>query len=162
MLGINKEIVHLGTTKFPNMLDSWSLTISLLMHWLLSLHVMYIHHKMYLLFIFFVCIFKGCIVLCVWTLPDCPCFIILGSMRRPTAKYTKVGERLRHVIPSNMQCSMACGGRACKYENPSRWSDEEQALKGLYSSWYYLLVSLFFKYVPSSSYTNKTYICSKL
>lgn len=89
-------------------------------------------------------------------------FIILGSMRRPTAKYTKVGERLRHVIPSNMQCSMACGGRACKYENPSRWSEEEQALKGLYSSWYYLLVSLFFKYVPSSSYTNKTYICSKL
>ncbi|XP_032893078.1 protein tyrosine phosphatase domain-containing protein 1 isoform X3 [Amblyraja radiata] len=56
-------------------------------------------------------------------------------MRRPTAKYTKVGERLRHVIPSNMQCSMACGGRACKYENPSRWSEEEQALKGLYSSW---------------------------
>ncbi|XP_038668674.1 protein tyrosine phosphatase domain-containing protein 1-like isoform X2 [Scyliorhinus canicula] len=58
-----------------------------------------------------------------------------GSMRRPTAKYTKVGERLRHVIPGHMQCSMACGGRACKYENPSRWSEEEQALKGLYSSW---------------------------
>ncbi|XP_041048349.1 protein tyrosine phosphatase domain-containing protein 1 isoform X2 [Carcharodon carcharias] len=57
------------------------------------------------------------------------------SMRRPTAKYTKVGERLRHVIPGHMQCSMACGGRACKYENPSRWSEEEQALKGLYSSW---------------------------
>ncbi|XP_041128867.1 protein tyrosine phosphatase domain-containing protein 1-like isoform X3 [Polyodon spathula] len=55
--------------------------------------------------------------------------------RRPTAKYTKVGERLRHVIPGYMQCSMACGGRACKYENPSRWSDEEQAIKGLYSSW---------------------------
>ncbi|XP_026713583.1 protein tyrosine phosphatase domain-containing protein 1 isoform X5 [Athene cunicularia] len=34
-----------------------------------------------------------------------------------------------------MQCSMACGGRACKYENPARWSDQEQAIKGLYSSW---------------------------
>ncbi|XP_072845766.2 protein tyrosine phosphatase domain-containing protein 1 isoform X5 [Pogona vitticeps] len=55
--------------------------------------------------------------------------------RRPTAKYTKVGERLRHVIPGPMQCSMACGGRACKYENPARWSDQEQAIKGLYSSW---------------------------
>lgn len=53
----------------------------------------------------------------------------------PTAKYTKMGETLRHVIPGHMQCSMACGGRACKYENPSRWSDEEQAIKGLYSSW---------------------------
>ncbi|XP_068018710.1 protein tyrosine phosphatase domain-containing protein 1 isoform X2 [Melanerpes formicivorus] len=58
-----------------------------------------------------------------------------GGSRRPTAKYTKVGERLRHVIPGHMQCSMACGGRACKYENPARWSDQEQAIKGLYSSW---------------------------
>ncbi|XP_056380267.1 protein tyrosine phosphatase domain-containing protein 1 isoform X2 [Hyla sarda] len=58
-----------------------------------------------------------------------------GSGRRPTSKYTKVGERLRHVIPGHMQCSMTCGGRACKYENPTKWSDEEQAIKGLYSSW---------------------------
>ncbi|XP_038005320.1 protein tyrosine phosphatase domain-containing protein 1 isoform X2 [Motacilla alba alba] len=58
-----------------------------------------------------------------------------GSSRRPTAKYTKVGERLRHVIPGHMQCSMACGGRACKYENPARWAEHEQAIKGLYSSW---------------------------
>ncbi|XP_052330493.1 protein tyrosine phosphatase domain-containing protein 1-like isoform X4 [Oncorhynchus keta] len=57
------------------------------------------------------------------------------SSRVPTAKYTKVGETLRHVIPGHMQCSMACGGRACKYENPARWSDKEQAVKGLYSSW---------------------------
>ncbi|KAM4722734.1 LOW QUALITY PROTEIN: protein tyrosine phosphatase domain-containing protein 1 [Rhinophrynus dorsalis] len=57
------------------------------------------------------------------------------SSRRPTSKYTKVGERLRHVIPGHMQCSMTCGGRACKYENPTRWSDEDQAVKGLYSSW---------------------------
>ncbi|NWU92618.1 PTPC1 protein, partial [Upupa epops] len=57
------------------------------------------------------------------------------SSRRPTSKYTKVGEHLRHVIPGHMQCSMACGGRACKYENPARWSDQEQAIKGLYSSW---------------------------
>ncbi|XP_049751772.1 protein tyrosine phosphatase domain-containing protein 1 isoform X1 [Elephas maximus indicus] len=54
---------------------------------------------------------------------------------RPTPKYTKVGERLRHVIPGHMACSMACGGRACKYENPARWSDQEQAIKGVYSSW---------------------------
>ncbi|KAM9362157.1 protein tyrosine phosphatase domain-containing protein 1 [Symphorus nematophorus] len=58
-----------------------------------------------------------------------------SNARVPTAKYTKMGETLRHVIPGHMQCSMACGGKACKYENPSRWSDEEQAVKGLYSSW---------------------------
>ncbi|KAJ0068540.1 hypothetical protein NL108_008901 [Boleophthalmus pectinirostris] len=59
----------------------------------------------------------------------------MATARVPTAKYTKMGETLRHVIPGHMQCSMACGGRACKYENPSRWSNEEQAIKGLYSSW---------------------------
>ncbi|XP_028261841.1 protein tyrosine phosphatase domain-containing protein 1 isoform X2 [Parambassis ranga] len=58
-----------------------------------------------------------------------------ANARVPTAKYTKMGETLRHVIPGHMQCSMACGGKACKYENPSRWSDEEQAIKGVYSSW---------------------------
>lgn len=30
---------------------------------------------------------------------------------------------------------MACGGKACKYENPARWSEQEQAIKGIYSSW---------------------------
>ncbi|XP_076027534.1 protein tyrosine phosphatase domain-containing protein 1 [Genypterus blacodes] len=58
-----------------------------------------------------------------------------ANARVPTAKYTKMGETLRHVIPGHMQCSMACGGKACKYENPSRWSNDEQAIKGLYSSW---------------------------
>ncbi|KAM4877594.1 protein tyrosine phosphatase domain-containing protein 1 isoform 2-T4 [Thomomys bottae] len=58
-----------------------------------------------------------------------------GNSGRPTPKYTKVGERLRHVIPGHMACSMACGGRACKYENPTRWSEQEQAIKGVYSSW---------------------------
>ncbi|XP_017553741.1 protein tyrosine phosphatase domain-containing protein 1 [Pygocentrus nattereri] len=52
-----------------------------------------------------------------------------------TAKYTLVGETLRYVIPSHMQCSIGCGGRACKYEDPSRWSEDKQAIKGLYSSW---------------------------
>ncbi|KAK2493638.1 hypothetical protein MC885_008620 [Smutsia gigantea] len=57
------------------------------------------------------------------------------NSERPTPKYTKVGERLRHVIPGHVACSMACGGRACKYENPARWSKQEQAIKGVYSSW---------------------------
>ncbi|XP_045143513.1 protein tyrosine phosphatase domain-containing protein 1 [Echinops telfairi] len=58
-----------------------------------------------------------------------------GNSGRPTPRYTKVGERLRHVIPGHVACSMTCGGRACKYENPARWSDQEQAIKGVYSSW---------------------------
>uniref|UniRef100_A0A8C4W4F8 Uncharacterized protein n=1 Tax=Gopherus evgoodei TaxID=1825980 RepID=A0A8C4W4F8_9SAUR len=46
------------------------------------------------------------------------------NLRRPTAKYTKVGERLRHVIPGHMQCSMACGGRIIYWP----WLDPQQKL----------------------------------
>lgn len=41
-----------------------------------------------------------------------------------------------------MQCSIGCGGQACKYDNPSYWSDDQQAIKGLYSSWYAYLFYL--------------------
>ncbi|KAM6214490.1 protein tyrosine phosphatase domain-containing protein 1 [Rhynchocyon petersi] len=58
-----------------------------------------------------------------------------GNSECPAPKYTKVGERLRHVIPGHMACSMACGGRSCKYENPTRWSEQQQAIKGVFSSW---------------------------
>ncbi|KAG8524024.1 Protein tyrosine phosphatase domain-containing protein 1 [Galemys pyrenaicus] len=72
-------------------------------------------------------------VRCAERNPTCP--ERKRNSERPAPKYTKVGERLRHVIPGHMACSMACGGRACKYENPARWSEQEQAIKGVYSSW---------------------------
>ena len=56
-------------------------------------------------------------------------------VRAPRAKYTMMGEVVRYVIPGPLQCSMGCGGQACKYENPSCWSEEDQAIVGLYSSW---------------------------
>ncbi|XP_054464739.1 protein tyrosine phosphatase domain-containing protein 1 [Anoplopoma fimbria] len=56
-------------------------------------------------------------------------------VRAPRAKYTLVGEAIRYIIPGDMQCSIGCGGQACKYDSPSYWSEKEQAIKGLYSSW---------------------------
>ncbi|XP_016094181.1 protein tyrosine phosphatase domain-containing protein 1-like isoform X1 [Sinocyclocheilus grahami] len=53
----------------------------------------------------------------------------------PRAKYTMVREALCHVIPYRMQCSMGCGGQNCKYEDPSHWSEDNQAIRGIYSSW---------------------------
>ncbi len=47
-----------------------------------------------------------------------------------------VREALCYVIPYHMQCSMGCGGLACKYEDPSHWSEDDQAIRGIYSSWY--------------------------
>ncbi|KAF4097067.1 protein tyrosine phosphatase domain-containing protein 1 [Onychostoma macrolepis] len=59
---------------------------------------------------------------------------VTGS-RVPRAKYTMVREALCYVIPCHMQCSMGCGGPACKYEDPSHWSEDDQAIRGIYSSW---------------------------
>ncbi|XP_033943636.1 protein tyrosine phosphatase domain-containing protein 1 [Pseudochaenichthys georgianus] len=56
-------------------------------------------------------------------------------VRAPRAKYTIVGEAIRYVVPGHMQCSIGCGGPACKYDNPNYWSDNQQAITGLYSSW---------------------------
>ena len=61
-------------------------------------------------------------------------------------KYSKVSESLRHATSGSVQCSMFCGGRQCKYENPGKWSDAEMAIKGLYSSWcvsYWIALKLF-------------------
>ena len=51
-------------------------------------------------------------------------------------KYSRISEHFRHVAPGGIQCSMFCGGKLCKYENPAKMKSEEMAIKGLYSSWY--------------------------
>ena len=58
---------------------------------------------------------------------------------KPEATYTKFGEKIRHVIPAQVQCSVACGGKNCKWENPNRWSANQQAINGVYSSWFVLI-----------------------
>ena len=47
----------------------------------------------------------------------------------------KVGESLRRNAPKEMQCSMFCGGRRCKYEQGSSWKKEDMAIDGIYSHW---------------------------
>ena len=51
-------------------------------------------------------------------------------------KYSRISEHFRHVTPGAFQCSMFCGGKQCKYENPAKMKKEEMAINGLYSSWY--------------------------
>ncbi|XP_035766025.1 protein tyrosine phosphatase domain-containing protein 1 [Neolamprologus brichardi] len=60
---------------------------------------------------------------------------LMEYIKAPRSKYTMVGEAIRYVVPGHMQCSIGCGGQACKYDNPSYWSDDQQAIRGLYSSW---------------------------
>ncbi|XP_034067084.1 protein tyrosine phosphatase domain-containing protein 1 isoform X1 [Gymnodraco acuticeps] len=60
---------------------------------------------------------------------------LMEYIRAPRSKYTIVGEAIRYVVPGHMQCSIGCRGPACKYDNPNYWSDNQQAITGLYSSW---------------------------
>ncbi|XP_049608870.1 protein tyrosine phosphatase domain-containing protein 1 [Syngnathus scovelli] len=60
---------------------------------------------------------------------------LMEFIRAPRANYTIFGEAIRYVIPAHMQCSIGCGGQGCKYDNPNYWRDDQQAIKGLYSSW---------------------------
>lgn len=58
-----------------------------------------------------------------------------GGMPVISPAYTKVGESFRHTVPHEMQCSMFCGGRKCKYEGGSHWRPDQMALAGIYSHW---------------------------
>ncbi|XP_061908729.1 protein tyrosine phosphatase domain-containing protein 1 [Entelurus aequoreus] len=60
---------------------------------------------------------------------------LMEFLRAPRAKYTIIGEAIRYVLPAEMQCSIGCGGRHCKYDNPDSWREDQQAIQGLYSSW---------------------------
>ncbi|XP_061758941.1 protein tyrosine phosphatase domain-containing protein 1 isoform X2 [Nerophis ophidion] len=60
---------------------------------------------------------------------------LMEFLRAPRAKYTIIGEAIRYVLPAEMQCSIGCGGRLCKYDNPDYWREDQQAIQGLYSSW---------------------------
>uniref|UniRef100_A0A3P9NX00 Protein tyrosine phosphatase domain-containing protein 1 n=1 Tax=Poecilia reticulata TaxID=8081 RepID=A0A3P9NX00_POERE len=56
-------------------------------------------------------------------------------VKAPKPKYTFLGEAIRGVFPPHMQCSLGCRGKDCKYDNPNHWSEDKQAIRGLYSSW---------------------------
>jgi len=52
-----------------------------------------------------------------------------------TAKYGALSEALRRSITEARLCSMFCGGKNCKYEGTTSWSETDQAISGLYSHW---------------------------
>ncbi|XP_075062047.1 protein tyrosine phosphatase domain-containing protein 1-like [Mixophyes fleayi] len=53
----------------------------------------------------------------------------------PRPSYSNTRERIVRVVPPHLICSLTCGGRDCRYEGPDGWTVEQQAIRGLYSSW---------------------------
>ncbi|XP_064119036.1 protein tyrosine phosphatase domain-containing protein 1-like [Macrobrachium nipponense] len=51
------------------------------------------------------------------------------------SNYSRIGESLRLMTPTEIQCSVFCGGRRCKYDNDESWKTEEMAVDGIFSHW---------------------------
>ncbi|CAL4066887.1 unnamed protein product, partial [Meganyctiphanes norvegica] len=55
--------------------------------------------------------------------------------RSVQSNYSKIGESLRNNIPTEMQCSVFCGGKRCKYDTDDKWEKKDMAIDGIYSHW---------------------------
>ncbi|XP_043943806.1 protein tyrosine phosphatase domain-containing protein 1-like [Protopterus annectens] len=53
----------------------------------------------------------------------------------PQPSYSVAKENLIKAVPAHLICSLVCGGKECRYEGPVAWAPEQQAVRGLYSSW---------------------------
>jgi protein tyrosine phosphatase domain-containing protein 1 len=52
---------------------------------------------------------------------------------KPT--YSVLRSNIIRITPESMQCKLYCRGTACKYCSPTGWMPEDQAIRGIYSSW---------------------------
>ena len=50
-------------------------------------------------------------------------------------RHNKLAELLRRSTSNQLQCSMFCGGRRCKYDNRDVWPINDRAIEPLYSHW---------------------------
>uniref|UniRef100_UPI003AADE448 protein tyrosine phosphatase domain-containing protein 1 n=1 Tax=Centroberyx gerrardi TaxID=166262 RepID=UPI003AADE448 len=53
----------------------------------------------------------------------------------PRPSYSQARENLVKAIPPQILCLLACGGIDCRYEGPGCWRANQQAIRGLFSSW---------------------------
>ncbi|UYV76444.1 PTPDC1 [Cordylochernes scorpioides] len=53
----------------------------------------------------------------------------------PAARYSLLSEKIRQSASGDLQCSVFCGGKKCRYETPGSWSPGDQAVPGVYSHW---------------------------
>ncbi|XP_029992961.1 protein tyrosine phosphatase domain-containing protein 1 isoform X2 [Sphaeramia orbicularis] len=53
----------------------------------------------------------------------------------PRPSYSQARENLVKAIPPRLLCLLACGGIDCRYEGPECWKANQQAIRGLFSSW---------------------------
>jgi hypothetical protein len=59
------------------------------------------------------------------------------ELARAEPTYSKLSDKLRRATSGAVSCRLFCGGKRCKYESTAEKMNElEQAIPGLYSTWY--------------------------
>ncbi|KAH9522903.1 Protein tyrosine phosphatase domain-containing protein 1 [Dermatophagoides farinae] len=58
-----------------------------------------------------------------------------NNYNRTSVRHNKLAELLRRSTSNQLQCSMFCGGRRCKYDNRDVWPINDRAIEPLYSHW---------------------------
>lgn len=53
---------------------------------------------------------------------------------KPT--YSRLRMGVIQITPESMKCKLYCRGVSCKYCTSTGWNESEQAIRGLYSSWW--------------------------
>uniref|UniRef100_A0A8C2X3A9 Protein tyrosine phosphatase domain-containing protein 1 n=1 Tax=Cyclopterus lumpus TaxID=8103 RepID=A0A8C2X3A9_CYCLU len=53
----------------------------------------------------------------------------------PQPSYSQARENVVKAIPPKLLCLLTCGGIDCRYEGPGCWKLNQQAIRGLFSSW---------------------------
>lgn len=72
----------------------------------------------------------------------------------PQPSYSQARENLVKAIPPRILCLLACGGVDCRYEGPECWKANQQAIRGLFSSWWDFTKHLFMvKVIPKTFMT---------
>ncbi|XP_075221216.1 uncharacterized protein LOC142324243 [Lycorma delicatula] len=51
------------------------------------------------------------------------------------SNYSLLSDNIRRRAPNIIQCSIFCGGKQCRYENPDCWDSTHTAIRGIYSHW---------------------------
>ncbi|XP_034032556.1 protein tyrosine phosphatase domain-containing protein 1 isoform X2 [Thalassophryne amazonica] len=60
---------------------------------------------------------------------------LTSPIRVPRPTYSQARENIVRAIPAKILCLLACGGVDCRYEGPECWRANQQAIRGLFSSW---------------------------
>jgi hypothetical protein len=60
----------------------------------------------------------------------------VNLLPEPKSPYSSITHKIREIIPEDLACKIGCGGATCKYCSSKGWTDDQMAIKDIFSHWY--------------------------